>query len=119
MAQSENQKPVEKVQEAAQQAVAAETTPAPVQHRLSVWFEVALLLLVVAFAALSVLVTTTDTQTADLFVTRTLQTGTSPIFATAMSVVSWFGFMPQSGVIAVLIVLLLYGFGLRWEALSA
>ncbi len=119
MTESDNKKPIENIQSAAQQAAAAETTPAPVQHRLSVGFEVALLLLVAAFAALSVLVTTTDTQAADLFVTRTLQTDTSPIFAAAMNAISWFGYMPQAGIVAVLIVLLLYGFGLRWEALSA
>jgi len=33
-----------------------------------------------------------------------------------MSLVSWFGFVPQSMVIAGLLILLIFGFGLRWEA---
>jgi undecaprenyl-diphosphatase len=36
-----------------------------------------------------------------------------------MSAVSWPGFSPQSFIIPVLIVLLIYSFGLRWEAVAS
>ena len=36
-----------------------------------------------------------------------------------MTAVSWPGFLPQSGLITALIILLILGFGLQWEALVA
>jgi membrane-associated phospholipid phosphatase len=119
VAEPERDNPADDIRDAAQQAVAAETTPAPVQHRLSVRFEVALLLLIAAFAGLTLLVATTSTQGIDLLVTRTVQAVASPLMGSLMAAISWPGYSPQAIVIAALIVLLLYGVGLRWEAVAA
>ncbi len=119
MPEPDKDKPIEDIEAAAQQAAAAETVEAPTQRRRSVRFQLTLALLILAFAALTVLVTTTSTQGVDLLITQLLQTVASPFFGTLMSAISWPGYTPQSFILVGLIVLLLYGFGLRWEALSA
>ena len=119
MTELESDRPVEDIKAAAEQAAAAETAPAPVQHRQSVRFQLMLLVLIAAFAALTVLVSTTSTLGADLLITQGLQSVSSPLFAALMAAISWPGYVPQSVIIAGLIVLLIYGFGLHWEALSA
>jgi undecaprenyl-diphosphatase len=123
MADSEGDQLLEHVEDVAQRAAASEATSAPVQHRRSVRLELTLLLLIVAFVGLTLLVTTTSTQTsvqgADLLITRALQAAAGPLFGSLMLIVSWAGYDPQSYIIVVLIVLLLYGLGLRWEALVA
>jgi len=105
--------------EAAQQAAGAETTSPPIQRLLSRRSQLALLLLIAAFVGLTALVASTSTQGVDLSITRAVQTVSSPFVGSLMAVISWPGYVPQSIVIAALIVLLLYGFGLRWEALAA
>jgi undecaprenyl-diphosphatase len=74
---------------------------------------------VVAFAILTFLVKTTPFFAIDLQITRGLQSIHMPLFGWLMSSVSWAGFAPQSMIITVLIVLVLYGFGLYWEAVMA
>jgi membrane-associated phospholipid phosphatase len=119
MVEPKGDEPIKKIEDAAQQAAANETAPAPIQHRRSVLFYGALLLLLVAFAGLTVLVTTTSTSVVDLFITHTLQAASNPVFSTLMVALSWPGYPPQAFIIPPIIVLLLYGFGLRWEALCA
>jgi membrane-associated phospholipid phosphatase len=112
-------KPLDDASEAAHEAAARETTPAPVQRRRSTRFELTLLALIAAFSVLTVLVTTTSTQGADLLVTRGLQSVSNPVFAALINAISWPGFTPQSFVVVAVILLALYWFGLRWEAASA
>jgi undecaprenyl-diphosphatase len=54
----------------------------------------------------------------DLQITRALQSIDSPLFALAMNLISWPGFLPQSAILPVLAGLLLYSFGLYWETIT-
>ncbi len=119
MAELDGDKPIENIPEAAHHAAAQETAPAPERRRRAVAFELALLVLIAAFAGLTVLVATTPTDNVDLLITHGLQTVASPAFGTLMVALSWPGYVPQSFIIVALIVGLLYGFGLHWEALAA
>jgi len=55
----------------------------------------------------------------DLQIARAIQTINFPSFALLMSLVSWPGFGPQDVIIAGLIIVWIYAFGLRWEAVMA
>lgn len=119
MSKQDDKKPIEKIQEVAQEAAHAETAPAPVRRYRAVLFQVALVSVVVAFSLLTFLVKTTPSFPIDLRITRGLQSINIPLFRELMTIVSWPGFSPQSMIITVLIVSVIYGFGLQWEALMA
>lgn len=119
MAEQQGDQPVEKVGKAVQQAASRETTPAPVRRRRATRFQVTLLVLLVALAVLAALVTMTTTQNADLYVTRGLQSDSSPLLSSLMIATSWAGYPPQSFAVVGIVVLFLFGIGLRWEALAA
>src|SRR6266542_5021563 len=114
-----SEKPVEKMKDAAQQAAKAETTSPPKREYRTLLFQIALFSAIGAFAVLTFLVKTTPSFPIDLRITRDLQSINSPIFAAVMDLISWLGFSPQSFIISALIVLLIYSFGLQWEAISA
>jgi undecaprenyl-diphosphatase len=84
-----------------------------------VLFQAALVLVAGAFALLTFLVKTRSSFTLDLQITKVIQSLDAPLFAWLMNLVSWPGFSPQAMIVTGLIVLLLYSFGLRWEALTA
>ncbi len=119
MAEQASEKPVEKMKDAAQQAAKAATTSPPKREYRTLLFQVALFSAIGAFAVLTFLVKTTPSFPIDLRITRDLQSINSPIFAAVMDLISWLGFSPQSFIISALIVLLIYSFGLQWEAISA
>jgi len=122
MSEQNDIKPIEKiaeVAEAAHEAAHAETAPAPVRRYRAVLFQLVLLLIVVAFGGLTFMVKTTPSFPIDLKITLGLQSINTPLFGELMTIVSWAGFQPQSTIITVLIVLVIYGFGLHWEALMA
>ena len=119
MTEQITEKPVEKVADAASQAVRAESAPAPVRRYRALVFRSALLLVVVAFAVLTFLVKTMPSFAIDLQITRGIQMINLPIFAWLMNTLSWPGFTPQSMIIAGLITVLIYGFGLHWESVMA
>ncbi len=119
MSEQKGKKSVEKIQEVAHEAAHAETAPAPVRRYRAVLFQVSLLLVTAAFAVLTFLVKTTASFPLDLQITRGLQSINIPLFWGLMTAVSWPGFGPQSTIIAGLIILLIYGFGLQWEAVMA
>ena len=81
-------------------------------------FQAGLVLVAGAFALLTFLVKTRPSFSLDLQITRAIQSLDAPPFAWLMSLVSWPGFSPQAMVITGLVVLLIYGFGLRWEAVT-
>ena len=112
-------KTVAKVEEAAHEAAHAAAAPPPVRHYRVVLFQLALLIITAAFAVLTFLVKTTPSFPIDLQITRGIQQINLPLFYELMVVVSWPGFGPQSFVIAALLVLMIYGFGLHWEAVAA
>ena len=119
MPEPKNKKPVEKIKEGAHQAARAESAPASVRRYRAVLFQGTLALIAAAFAVLTFLVKTTPSFATDLKITKAIQLINFPSFAWLMNLVSWPGFGPQSMIITGLIVLLIYGFGLHWEAVAA
>ena len=112
-------KPIEKVQDVAQQAAHAETATAPVRRRRASLFEFILWLITTAFAVLMVLVKALPSIELDLQITRSIQLTHSPVVALLMNIISWPGFSPQAFILSVLMVILIYIFGLHWEAVVA
>jgi len=55
----------------------------------------------------------------DLTITNTLQMLHFPLFPQLMVLVSWFGYFPQSLFLTLLILILFYTFGFRWEAATS
>jgi undecaprenyl-diphosphatase len=93
--------------------------PAPVRRYRAVLFQTMLILVAGAFAVLTFLVTTRPSLAIDLQITKAIQLLNVPSFALSMSLVSWPGFWPQAIIITGLSVLLIYGYGLHWEAITA
>jgi membrane-associated phospholipid phosphatase len=119
MSEQKVEKPVEKIKEDVQQAARAESAPAPVRRYRAVLFQGVLVLIAIAFGALTFLVKTTPSFAIDLQITRAIQSINFPSFALLMGMVSWAGFSPQVTIITAIIILLIYGLGLRWEAVMA
>jgi membrane-associated phospholipid phosphatase len=68
---------------------------------------------------LTLLVVTMPSLAIDLQITEAAQSIDLPPFALFMRLVSWPGFNPQVVIIAGMIILVLVGLGLRWEAVMA
>jgi undecaprenyl-diphosphatase len=119
MSELTDKKPVEKIQDAAQQAAKAEATSRPKREYRTYLFQAGLFAAIGAFGVLTFMVRTTPLFTLDIEITHALQSIDSPIFAALMSLISWPGFSPQSFIISVLMVLLIYSFGFHWESLTA
>jgi membrane-associated phospholipid phosphatase len=119
MAEQARKNPVENPKDAAQQAAKAEVTPRPVRDYRSYLFQIGLIAVVGAFVTLMALVKVTPSFPIDLAITRALQSITNPIFAWLMDAISWFGFSPQSFIIPIVIVGVLYAFGFHWESVAA
>ena len=112
-------KPIEKIKEGAHKAARAATAPAPVRHYRAVLFLVGLLIITAAFGVLTFLVKITPSFSIDLQITKGIQSINIPVFGGLMVAVSWLGFSPQSEITTALIILVIFGFGLHWEALMA
>jgi len=119
MPEQKIEKPAQKIKEGAQQAARAESAPAPVRRYRAVAFQGTLLLVAVAFAVLTFLVKTMPSFAIDLQITTAIQQINFPFFTSLMSLISWPGFSPQSMIITGLIIVLIYSFGLHWEAVMA
>src|SRR5512142_1806484 len=119
MSEQKGEKAVEKSREDVQQVARAESAPAPIRRYRAVVFQGALILVAIAFAVLTFLVKTMPSFAIDLQITRAVQLINFPPFTLLMSLVSWPGFNPQSIIIAGLTIVLIYAFGLHWEALMA
>ena len=119
MAEQASKKPIENPKGAAQQAAKAEVTPRPVRDYRIYLFQIGLIAVIGAFISLMALVKTTPSFPIDLAITRALQSITNPIFAGLMDAISWPGFSPQSWIIPLIIVGILYAFGFHWEAIAA
>ena len=116
---AEQAKPVENVKEVAQQAAKQDVTTPPRREYRTYLFLIALVAVVGAFTTLTILVKTTPSFPIDVQVTRALQSINSPIFAALMDLISWPGFSPQTYIIPLIIMGVLYLFGFHWEALAA
>jgi undecaprenyl-diphosphatase len=119
MAQAQVPKPIEKIQSAAEHAAQAQTAAPAVRRARTLLLKSSLGLLAVAFTILTIVVKLRGSLPIDLRVTRFLQTSDVPLFKAVMVAVSWPGYVPQTfGVVAILGVVL-FVFGLRWEALMS
>lgn len=94
-------------------------TTQPKHHARARCFQAGLGLVAIAFGVLTFLVRTTPAFTLDLEITRALQSIQWPGFDFWMNAISWPGYSPQALILTVLILGLLLGLGLRWEALLA
>jgi len=110
---------LKKVAVAASQAVQAEAAPAPVRRYRALMVRGTLVVFVAAFAVLTLLVKTIPSFAIDLQITKAIQMIHFPAFTWLMNAISWPGFVPQSIIISALIVVLLFCFGLHWEAVVA
>lgn len=122
MSEQKDKKPVEKIKEVkeeVQQSARAVGAPAPVRRYRAMLFQTALVLVAGGFAVLTFLVKTMPSFAIDLQITRAIQLINLPSFALLMDLTSWPGFGPQSMIITVLIIMLIYGFGLYWESIMA
>jgi membrane-associated phospholipid phosphatase len=100
----------------------AETPPMttqPKRRSRARFFQAGLGLAAIAFGVLTFLVRTTPAFALDLEITRALQALQWPGLGFWMNAISWPGFSPQVLILTVLILGLLVGLGLRWEAVLA
>ena len=119
MSDSTGKEPIKKIADTISKAARVESEPAPVRG-YRVWiFRIALLFVAGAFGVLTFLITILPSFTIDLQITRAIQMVNLPPFALLMSLISWPGFTPQSIIITGLIILLMFGIGLHWEAVMA
>jgi membrane-associated phospholipid phosphatase len=119
MKKKKGEKPERKVKDKAHQAARTASAPPQVRHYRAILFQVILIVTAGAFGALTFLVKTLPSLSIDLQITKAIQMINFPFFSFLMTVVSWPGFNPQSLIITALIILLIYGFGLQWEAVMA
>ncbi len=119
MSEQKGDETIKKVQDVAQQAARTESEPPRVRRYRAVLFQGALVMVAIAFGILTYLVKTTPSFAFDIQITQSLQMVKAPAFALLMNLISWPGFVPQSWIITGLIILLVYIFGLQWEAVMA
>ena len=119
MPENASEKPVEKIKGVVQQAAKRETASAPARWYRTVLFRVAFFSAIGAFAMLTFLVETTPSFPVDLQITLAIQSIDSPFFDGLMRLISWPGFLPQSVIITLLIVFMLYRYGLHWESVTS
>ena len=117
MARQKHEKPVVKIIEKTQQAFHVEAAPVSLLKYRALLFQWTLLLVAGSFAVLTFLVKTMPFFAFDLQVSQFIQLINIPFFALFMSLISWPGFLPQSIIITVLLILLIYRLGLQWESL--
>jgi membrane-associated phospholipid phosphatase len=112
-------KPIQNAKDSAQQAAKAEVTSTPARRYRTYLFMVGLVAIVGAFTTLTILVKTTPSFPIDLAITRAIQSITWPPFAVLMDLISWPGFPPQSFILSLLIIVILYALGFHWEAVAS
>lgn len=104
--------------EALKKIDAAAIAPPPARHYRAAAFQIYVLIASLLFITLAVVAHTVAYFPIDLTITRALQSYHGAAFDRLMYAVSWAGFMPQVFIICGALVLLLFLFGLRWEALA-
>ena len=119
MKETEEKKPVEEIQKSAQEVVKAETTSRPTRRYRTHLFQFILLAMTGGFAFLTFLVKTTPSFPIDLAITQAMQSMDFLFLQQFMILISWFGFLPQSILLPILVALIIYVLGLRWEAVTA
>jgi len=110
--------------EPVKEAVKAEVAPRPVRNYRAWVFQGYVLAAIVAFAILwglarTVLYFPFDLQFTILFQKIGDIPAIGPAFTALMVAVSWIGYSPQTFIIPVVIAIIMFVLGLRWEAISA
>lgn len=119
MSKSTDEEPAKAIKDALQQEAREETAPPGLRRYRTVLFQVVLFSSFIVFLFLAFLARTTPFFPIDLQITRAIQSIDSPIFDGLMRLISWPGFSPNSLIITLLIALVLYLYGLHWEAVTA
>src|SRR5512140_1052806 len=119
MSQPKPAQPIVEAKDKAQQATREATASAPRRTYRTILFQGTLIAVASAFALLTALAKTVPFFPIDVQITRGIQFINNPFFAQLMSAISWPGFPPQSFVIPLLIVVVIWGLGLRWESVAA
>lgn len=119
MSKSTDEEPAKAIKDALQQEAREETAPPGLRRYRTVLFQVVLISSFIVFLFLAFLARTTPFFPIDLQITRAIQSIDTPIFDGLMRLISWPGFSPNSLIITLLIALVLYLYGLHWEAVTA
>lgn len=119
MSKSTDDEPAKAIKDALQQEAREETAPPGLRRYRTVLFQVVLFSSFIVFLFLAFLARTTPFFPIDLQITRAIQSIDTPIFDGLMRLISWPGFSPNSLIITLLIALVLYLYGLHWEAVTA
>ncbi len=101
-----------------EKAVQKETVSTSTRNYRSLFIQGYVFLALSAFASLSVLANVFPYFKIDLLVSKSFQLLTNPYLGFLMQAVSWPGYSPTSGIITILIVIILFIVGLRWESVS-
>jgi membrane-associated phospholipid phosphatase len=105
--------------EAAKVTAAEQIAPKPTRHWRARVFQAYLLFATLGFGVLVVLASRTNYFSIDLSVTQAIQTINAAWFTNFMWSVSYIGYAPQMFILVAAVGLLLFGIGLRWEAVVA
>ncbi|HEY5587132.1 MAG TPA: phosphatase PAP2 family protein [Ruminiclostridium sp.] len=106
-------------QNAAQKAVKEETSSPGVRRAKAILFQLSVGIMIGAFGILTFLVVTIPTFSIDLAISKWVQGINNPFFSWLMTSLSWVGFPPQSFIVTVIIIVLIYVLGYHWEAVSS
>jgi membrane-associated phospholipid phosphatase len=116
MQKQKDGKPPDEVQDAEQTTADKETVPPSKQRYRTRLFQAGLILAIIAFVVLAIFAKSTPYFPIDLIITKALQSVHEPAFKLLMNMISWAGYFPQSGILTLLIIGLLYLYGFYWEA---
>jgi membrane-associated phospholipid phosphatase len=109
----------DKKQETAQETVNQAIAPKRTRNYRALAFQGYVIAAAVAFGVLFALVWNVPYFTIDLTVTRAIQTISWPWFAVFMEIISFPGIAPYSFALVLLIIVVLFAVGLRWESVSS
>ena len=98
---------------------AAVIAPSHTRRYRAAAFQAYVLVAAVIFVVLAVVAHTVAYFPIDLTVTRSVQADHGRLFDHLMYAISWIGFFPQVAALGAVVVLALFLFGLRWEAVAA
>ena len=90
----------------------------PARRYRAAAFQVYVLGASAVFITLAVIAHTVAYFPIDLTITHAVQSWHGALFDRLMYGVSWIGFMPQVNVLGALVILVMFGAGLRWEAVT-
>jgi membrane-associated phospholipid phosphatase len=114
-----DEKPAKVIKAALQPEAKEATAPPGLRRYRTLLFQVVLFSTFIVFVLLAFLASTPPSFPIDRQITQAIQSIDSPIFDGLMRVISWPGYSPQSAIVTLLIALVLYLYGLRWESVTA